>query len=814
VKSRFSFIWGEVIENGPHETPAAGTTFTPLRNHRGAKFVYGFSGTARRWPVPSRYDCGHSSGRWLRARNPGRVRSRELERLPDYSCGLPTTGGSVTVTIGATVGDAPGDCTLVQAFTVPSQNNAGTLSLSATGPTNFTTTQCPVTFIGSLTVTAGVAPVPFPTNAFGNPEDDVTVIPQFQYQECSGVNNSECLIHDSGTNTVNVYVTPPPVGSCSSQHLRPIINPRANLEPGRAANSKTRSANVSRKADDCVNGPSPPPANPSPTPSPTPVISAMILAQAVQSVPQSLPLVANRQALARVFVVGPVSGIAAPSISLQIGTSPPVTVTPPQGMSTLPISLNEGTINTSYNVLVPSSAVAPGIQLRASLLDNSGNPYNPATPVSVNVLTSQPLQVPILAVQLSHSLGNAQSVTGTFAQNVLFAPSVAFVQTGYTVKEPSIDAVTSDTDGQILTEVQRTAEDHGYLLGPGVKALGIFGRVSSGDEGGSAQLNGNAALVFDGSAPADQPGPVNLPLVEQIAAHEVAHTLGLHHANTGLCSSPLGETAGAPFSNTGATIGHFGYDLTKGIPAALISPTTYDYMGYCAPPTWTSDVDWKTLAVAEQSAGAGSARVRRTLVLSESEPYILSVSGETSPKLRFYTPRTYATSLDMNNFGPGNDIVEGFDILGNLLFVSPQFGALPMADSPTGHDIFSIEIPITTQQYISLHSLRLTANGQALTATSNASGPPVAVATDTNGSGNVLIRWNGSMYPVLYVHTSDGSETVLRNGNVLATGIVNTHDSSLTIEFCDGVKSVFVTIPVIACGSACAPTPAQRSSRS
>ncbi|MFP5355873.1 MAG: hypothetical protein ACLGIK_12110, partial [Gemmatimonadota bacterium] len=306
--------------------------------------------------------------------------------------------------------------------------------------------------------------------------------------------------------------------------------------------------------------------------------------QVVQTFGGAVPLVAGRDALLRVFVLGSADGIPAPEVRVRLfqGATLVSTVTVPPPAATAPTAVNEGSLPASWNYRVPAAIVQPGLSVQvevdpANQVAESSEGDN-AWPNATSPLPVQVRTVPPLAVRFVPISQTATGLTGRIsATNLdqfllgarkLLPPSTisGTIAPPFTTNAPAL--VSSDSNGswlQILSELNalRTAEG-----GAGVY-FGILQTPYTSGIAGMAYISGRAALGWD-----------YFPSASVVVAHEIGHSMGRFHAP---CGSVGGVDVSYPY--TRAAIGVYGYDALAG---GLIAPTASDVMSYCAP-VWISD---------------------------------------------------------------------------------------------------------------------------------------------------------------------------------------------------------------------------------
>ena len=409
---------------------------------------------------------------------------------------------------------------------------------------------------------------------------------------------------------------------------------------------------------------------------------AAYLVQATQSYAGKVPLVADREALLRVFATADFLNSYRPSARatffLEDEELHVADLTPPSG---LPRRVDESRLNASFNAMIPASVLRPGLEMVVEIDPDStlstltGSQMRiPATGrQSLDVRTLPSLDVTLVPVALSSdvSRGDNAAVAALVKDMGADNSHAALQETqtllplselNITVREPyTTQADTVEEGGfgllaeiHLLRFIEAGATNdyyHGILAWPASRYPGSWGF------GGVAYIEGWAGLTLSHASGIYRgDGPFGSTL-----AHELGHNLSLRHAP--------GCGAGGPdpdFPYTDAYTGVWGVDFsTGGDFGRLISPARYrDFMSYCDP-AWTSDfsytkaLEYRMGLPPEPATAAGARAVEKTLLLWGR----IQDDGELrlEPVFEWDTPVKLPTS-------PGPYRLEGIDAAGERMF--------------------------------------------------------------------------------------------------------------------------------------------------
>ena len=307
------------------------------------------------------------------------------------------------------------------------------------------------------------------------------------------------------------------------------------------------------------------------------------LIQAAQSREFPVPLVADREALLRVFVTS----------EQETGAmTPPVRATffvdgaeihvedIPAGSSVIPTEVLEGELDLSANAVIPPDVIQPGLELVVEV-DPDGT-LDPNLGVSKRIPPTGRAAVDVRAVPpllwtlipfVSTETNNREAVTvvaNADRDDEIFWQSNHYLPVGE-MEITRHESVTIDTNDifDVLSNVGtvRLMEDGvGHWMGLIPDPAGAAG---------VAWLPfGPDSLLWRGKTSVSNLNPETI-------AHELGHNLSLRHAD---CGDPAGADPSFPYNN--ARSGVWGYDPREG--GSLVPPDRADFMSYCDP-TWVSD---------------------------------------------------------------------------------------------------------------------------------------------------------------------------------------------------------------------------------
>lgn len=510
-------------------------------------------------------------------------------------------------------------------------------------------------------------------------------------------------------------------------------------------------------------------------------VSAAYLVQATQRLDGSVPLVAGRDAYARVFAIANQgnSTIAQVRLRLYSGTTLIQTYTIPAPTTGVPTAVSEGVWSGAWNVLVPGALLQPGLRLLADVdpsgaipeSDETDNQFPaPGTPMALDVralptfnLRFVPVLQQVNGLQGNVSSANKESFLVDLKKMLPVGAYDADVRAVYTTTAPVLMGNDSNGAwGTILNEILalRSADGSARYYYGVVKTNYSSGIAGLGYVGGSART----AIGWDAGSSAPN-----------VMAHELGHNMGRAHAPCGGAGSP---DPGYPYA--GGQIGVWGLDV---VAVALKAPSVADLMSYCHP-NWISDYNWSAMVAYRQAgpnnapaadAGGGSGllvwgRITETgLVL---EP---AFSVTAAPDL---APRAGPNRLDL------------LAADGSLLR-TVSFDADPVADLPGGAERhFAFVLPLDAQTSRDLGGIRVRSGGRVAEQASRAGAvpaDPVPNLSRPNGE-QVEVRWDATRYPMVLVRdAATGLVLSFARGGVAR---VWSRGTSFDLLFSDGVRTV------------------------
>lgn len=330
------------------------------------------------------------------------------------------------------------------------------------------------------------------------------------------------------------------------------------------------------------------------------------LTQPIQSHDFAVPLVADEEALLRVFVMAD-SGVVASMPPVRAifyrGETETHSVLIGGSSQQVPWEMAEGDLDRTANALVPAGVIVPGTEMVVEVdpdgtLDPSlgiGGRIPAEGRMALDIRAMPPFNVtavPFLWQEKPDSSG-LKAVDGLTAEHEAFYETREWLP----VSDMNVavrEAVFVDYDPK--ENIDRVLGDLALLYAADA-ASGYYMGVPPWIDGGAlgvAYLNSHLSVSrFEGHT----------------VAHEFGHNLSLSH-------SPCGGAQGVDgrFPHTNGRIGAWGYDRLQG---ALVDPDATDLMTYCRSNDWISDYTYKK-ALHYRNPGTAAAAARspqRTLVV-------------------------------------------------------------------------------------------------------------------------------------------------------------------------------------------------------
>jgi hypothetical protein len=505
----------------------------------------------------------------------------------------------------------------------------------------------------------------------------------------------------------------------------------------------------------------------------------MYLTQSTQTFGGDVPLVDGKDGVLRVFVQASESNDLQPSVRVRFYVDGSLvdmeTISAPG--SSVPTSVDEGSLSSSWNIDVPSSLVQPGLAILADVdpndqiaESNEEDNHFPASglPRDLDVWDTPRFNVTFVPVRQSvnNLVGNVTSSNASQFFSVtrdLFpiADDDADVHAEYVTEAPVLQNENQNGAwGTILSEMDalRVAE------GSSRHYFGVVKTTYTSGVAGIGYIGRPTALGWD-----------RQPSGAGVAAHEWGHNWRRRHAPGCGASSP---DPSYPYAS--GKIGVYGLDVGS---HSLKSPSGYyDIMGYCGP-KWISDYTYEAVLEYRQTHDlqAVAAPVQPALV----------VWGRVEGNRLVLEPAFQVTTIPALPEAPGPYRLEGLDDGGRVLFsLSFQGRAVGDGDSLDRH--FAFAIPLASIPEDRLVSLRLSGGGQPAIVSTASEGPPAAAASPEADvviapGGDVEVRWNPDTHPMVLIR-DPGTGQVLsfaRGGSVL----ISPQGSEIELVFSDRIRS-------------------------
>jgi hypothetical protein len=486
-------------------------------------------------------------------------------------------------------------------------------------------------------------------------------------------------------------------------------------------------------------------------------VAGFYVTQSAQSYGGSIPLVKNRPALLRVFVVADVANTPAPIVRVRFDSASAqvdsIDILPQ--ISFTPTSVDESSLTYSWNVPVPGARIQSGLSIQVVVdpsnaigeTNETDNVY-PTSPQPMTVRTVPVLNLTFVPIMQAGRLGNATNpdtlLSFTRRMHPLDSINVA-------VRSPYVTSQTLQADGtgwqNVLSELDvlrvKAADSRYYYgvanvsYGSGVAGVAYVTSATSGAQ--------KTAMGWD-----------YLPTGSLVAAHELGHNWTRNHAP---CGNP--SAIDPQYPRADGSTGGYGWDRADG---TLKPSTSADVMGYCDP-RWISDYTYG--AVLNYLSPAGPIIMSQAAQAAQAVQPCLLVWGHIRDGEMVLEPAFQVNTRPSlpERAGPYSIVAEAQN--GSPLF-NYSFTPREVADAKQNQENFAFAIPLPATKAAQLSTLRLTGGGRQAVTQLQAAVEPDSVQLRHLGGGRMALRWNARAHPMVMVSDPQTGEvlSLARGGSV------------------------------------------------
>lgn len=526
-------------------------------------------------------------------------------------------------------------------------------------------------------------------------------------------------------------------------------------------------------------------------------IAGMYVSQSVQTMSGAVPLLANRDAVLRVFAVANAANSATPSVRARLYRNGTLlsTLVAAAPAASVPTAVNEGSATASWNFPLPASLVQGGLTVIADV-DNDNTvaesvegdnqfPVN-GTPRAFDVRNAPPLAVrfvPVLQSATGQLGGVTDANSAAFLSRLKDMHPVSAVSSSVRAAYTTSRTITNSSPewSGVLSELRalRTAD------GSSENYYGVAKVSYSSGIAGIGYIGAQTAMGWD-----------YLPSASEVMAHELGHNWGRQHAPCGGVSS-----ADPSYPYAGGTIGVFGFNVRLG---QLISSSSADLMGYCNQ-TWISDYTYQAVMnfrgtttaslMASLSAGGATAvapGASSVVMSAATQPGLLVWGRVMADGTIVVEPAVRLSGRSVLPATGGSFTAEAFDASGSRVFSISFDPDLVAPEEGAAERHFAFLIPVSDAAHDVLRTLRVRGEGRSAERTSNVTAAAVSdaaddVTLDAVGSSAARVRWDASRQGMVVVR-DPGTGQILsfaRGGD--ASVFVTRND--LELVYSDGVRS-------------------------
>ena len=515
-------------------------------------------------------------------------------------------------------------------------------------------------------------------------------------------------------------------------------------------------------------------------------IETLYLVQSTQTRDGAVPLVANKDAYVRVFVLASGENTLAPAVRVRLSQNGAVqqTFTIPAPASSVPTAVDQSNFNKSWNVKIPGSMIQPGLQILADVdptnqvsesNEQDNNFPTSGTPQTLQISALQTFRLRFIPM-VQEENGRKGSITAsnidsylTFTRKIHPVSSIdADLRDPYTVRGLGFDPQGNTWQAAVAElDAVRVAEGSNRFY---------YGVVNTDYNGGgvvgiAAGIPAGAALGWD-----------RFPDAPITVAHEIGHDWGRRHA-------PCGG-AGGPDPNYPYPLGMIGvYGLDVETQEVKIPSANTDIMGYCDARFWISDYNFSAIFSYRLSHPSAS--------VAPAVPALV-VWGRIENGVPILEPAFEATTVPSLPETMGPYAVEARDDAGRMIFSVP-FAAEAMPDVAGDVRHFAFAVPVAIDQSAKIATLRLVARGKesvirapsgsALIGANGVRQPTQAASVMKVSPTRASVRWDASAYPLVVVRDAvTGSILSLARGGTANVATNDGHDVELVVS--DGIHSL------------------------
>jgi hypothetical protein len=511
-------------------------------------------------------------------------------------------------------------------------------------------------------------------------------------------------------------------------------------------------------------------------------VDGLYLVQSVQTFTRGVPLVGDRDALLRVFVSANQLNTATPDVRVTFYSngSPTSTATIPAPGLTTPLGANEGSLGSSWNLVVSKTLIRPNLSIVVEVdPENAVSEGNEAdntfpqagTPIAMDVRTAEPFSVRLIPVRTraDNRVGNVSEAN---RDDFLQASMRMHPLAGFAAEVTGVYVTSTNAPLQPGNENRAWNDIVAEILAlrtAGTTYQSYYGVVNPSYSSGVVGVGyiGEAAAI----------GWDKLPSRGSVAAHEWGHNWGRNHAPCGNATNPDPQY---PYS--GGEIGVIGYDFGT---QTLKPADSHDIMGYCDQ-EWISDYTYREIL---------DFRSNEALLangMGEAIQPALLVWGRIENGRAVLQPAFRITTRPRLPRRPGPYRLEGRGAGGAMIF-GFDFAPLEVADDRQGAKHFAFAVPLLPERAARVTSLHLAGSG-VQTSASQISSQAAVVDVRRSGAGRVALRWDAAKSPMIMVRDPvNGDILSFARGGAAEVETTRT-DLSLTVSDQVGSRDLRVRV--------------------